>query len=120
MWPWKTNKLCLAPDDNTLILWDLKTGKAIHTLKGHSRTVIHCVALDNQQALSCSSDGSLRLWDLRCGEKLACYHLKGQGYAVIRQGELLDYSENAWEHLEWVVEDGDGGRRHFHFDEIGM
>jgi hypothetical protein len=62
--------------DNTLRLWDMKTGACVRIFKGHEDWV-RCVAIspDGRFALSGSHDKNLRLWDLRTGE---CLHiLKG-------------------------------------------
>jgi WD40 repeat protein len=54
-----------ASADGTLMLWELVSGRVIHTLTGHSSWV-NDVALmpDNRQAISASHDQSLSVWDL--------------------------------------------------------
>jgi len=57
--------------DHTLRLWDLKSGKELRTLKGHTDEV-RAVALtkDGRQAISASFDATIKVWDLNSGEIL--------------------------------------------------
>jgi WD40 repeat protein len=58
--------------DQTLKLWDIKTGACLRTLFGHSAGVRSVAVLpDGQRALSASDDYTLKLWDLATG---ACLH----------------------------------------------
>jgi WD40 repeat protein len=58
-------------DDNTIKLWDAKTGSELQTLKGHSFSV-RSVAFshDSQMVASGSSDNTIRLWDAKSGSEL--------------------------------------------------
>ncbi len=58
-----------ASEDQTLKVWDLKTGRPLRTLRGHSDKVTD-VALspDGRLAVSASWDGTLKLWDLDTGD----------------------------------------------------
>ena len=58
-------------DDNTCILWNLRTGQALQTLRGHTSTV-YAVSItpDGQRAISGSEDGTCILWDLGTGKVL--------------------------------------------------
>ncbi|HIK11185.1 MAG TPA: FHA domain-containing protein [Oscillatoriaceae cyanobacterium M33_DOE_052] len=54
--------------DNTIILWEIATGKQLRTFAGHTWVVNSvCLSADSRLALSGSSDGSLHLWDLATG-----------------------------------------------------
>ncbi|GAB4301168.1 MAG: hypothetical protein Fur0025_41230 [Oscillatoriaceae cyanobacterium] len=54
--------------DNTIILWEMATGKQLRTFAGHTWVVNSvCLSADGCLALSGSSDGSLHLWDLATG-----------------------------------------------------
>lgn len=49
-----------------LRLFDVRQGDQFRTLKGHEAMVWDIIALDEQElAITCSSDKSVRLWDLR-------------------------------------------------------
>nr|AAA96717.1 Met30p [Saccharomyces cerevisiae] len=56
--------------DNTIKLWDVKTGKCIRTQFGHVEGVWD-IAADNFRIISGSHDGSIKVWDLQSGK---CMH----------------------------------------------
>ena len=63
-----------ASRDHTLRLWDLSSGKTLHTLQGHSSSVTAVVVTPNGcRAVSASHDGTLRLWDLERGKEIAAF-----------------------------------------------
>ena len=60
-------------DDDTLKLWDMKTGKCIRTFYGHTQIVRSCCitkpsdAAELPQIISCSADLTLKTWDMATG-----------------------------------------------------
>jgi WD40 repeat protein len=55
-------------------LWDLKSGKTLRTLEGHTDSVFAiAVTSDGLQAVSASPDGTLRLWNLESGKEVATF-----------------------------------------------
>ena len=68
--------LFLASYDNTLKVWDLKTGKETYTLEGH-KSHVSTVAItpDGHYAVSGSDDNTLKVWDLKTGKET--YTLEG-------------------------------------------
>jgi WD40 repeat protein len=76
-------RVALSPDGRyalssyskgTMVLWDVSTGKVVHTYEGNSGfgAVVRSVAFspDGKYALSGGSDGSVRLWDVFSGAEL--------------------------------------------------
>ncbi|MBD2472990.1 NB-ARC domain-containing protein, partial [Nostoc sp. FACHB-145] len=61
-----------ASADKTLRVWDLNTGRCLHTLEGH-KDGVSAVAIipDGRSAVSASADKTLRVWDLNTGR---CLH----------------------------------------------
>jgi len=59
----------VSESSGTLRLWDLESGQTIHTLEGHTDTLM-AVMPDGRRALSASQDNTLRLWDLESGETI--------------------------------------------------
>ena len=57
--------------DQTCILWDLTTGKALQILRGHTSSV-NAVSItpDGQRAISGSNDNTCIFWDLETGQVL--------------------------------------------------
>jgi WD40 repeat protein len=70
-------------------VWNLDSGKELHTLKGHSAWV-NAVAVtpDGSRAISGSSDGTLKVWNLDSGEEL--HTLKGHSDSVIAVAVIGD------------------------------
>lgn len=55
--------------DRTIKIWDLRTGKVLRTLTGHSDSVVAVAfSSDSQQLVSGSKDTTIRIWDLHTGE----------------------------------------------------
>jgi WD40 repeat protein len=73
--------LALSPDgtllasgswDHTIKLWQLETGKLLHTLKGHTDAITAvAISPDGQTLISGSRDRTIRLWDLNASGRLS-------------------------------------------------
>lgn len=62
----KGNFLITGGGEMVLRLFDVKQGDQFRSLKGHEAMVWDIIALDEQElALTCSADKTVRLWDLR-------------------------------------------------------
>lgn len=61
--------------DNTIKLWDVKTGKCIRTHFGHVEGVWD-IAADNFRIISGSHDGCIKVWDLQSGQCIHTFHGK--------------------------------------------
>lgn len=73
---WSVNGVAVTPDgkravsaswDNTLKIWDLDTGSAQCTLRGHDLVSCAAVTLNGRRAVSGSWDSALTVWDLDTG-----------------------------------------------------
>jgi mono/diheme cytochrome c family protein len=57
--------------DDTVRLWDLKSGRSLQRLEGHADAVRGIAfSPDGRRALSCSDDRTVRLWDVQAGKEL--------------------------------------------------
>ncbi|OYD96523.1 hypothetical protein CDG76_07035 [Nostoc sp. 'Peltigera membranacea cyanobiont' 210A] len=64
--------LVSGSNDNTIKVWNLKSGKEIFTLSGHSGQVNSvAVSLDSQTLVSCSYDKTIKIWNLKTGEEIS-------------------------------------------------
>ncbi|KAG0743982.1 hypothetical protein G6F57_001514 [Rhizopus arrhizus] len=57
--------------DNTVRVWDIKRGRLVHLMEGHTQKV-YSVVIDagRNRCMSGSMDSSVRIWDLNTGECL--------------------------------------------------
>ncbi|MEM8484437.1 MAG: NB-ARC domain-containing protein [Bacteroidota bacterium] len=69
-------KAISASSDQTLKLWDLRTGAQLRTFKGH-RDLVHTVSFtpNGKYAVSGSDDLTLKVWDIEQGTNLHTYAL---------------------------------------------
>jgi WD40 repeat protein len=67
-----------ASEDNTLKVWELATGKELHTLSGHTSGV-HGVTVspDGQYVVSASRDKTLKVWELATGRVVMSFTGEG-------------------------------------------
>ena len=83
-------------------MWDLDTGCALRTLKGHSDSVYRvAVTPDGKRAVSASWDKTLKAWDLATGLLIATFYCDAPALCCV----FVD-------HQRIVAGDG-GGRVHF-------
>ena len=76
--PVRVNALAFSPDgrylaagcqDNSILLWDTKSGTVRHHLAGHLCSIISCLAFspDGKRLVSGSEDWTIKVWDLEAG-----------------------------------------------------
>jgi WD40 repeat protein len=63
--------LASGSQNQTVKIWDLATGKEVHTLRGH-KGAVQSVAFspDGKQLVSGSLDETLKVWDLATGAEV--------------------------------------------------
>lgn len=88
-------RLISASLDDTLKIWESKTGKVLMTLRGHRLGVYSVsVSANGHRAISASQDRSLKLWNLKTGKEeatinsaharaIACVVISGDGSQAI-------------------------------------
>lgn len=82
--------LASGNEDNTVGLWDTKTGKPLTTLSGHEGEVSNVTFSPDGKILASMGDDTVRLWDTRTGEHLrALSESKSFGVVFSPDGETL-------------------------------
>jgi hypothetical protein len=72
-----------ASEDQTLRVWNARTGHMQRTLEGHTGHVLDCaISPSGEYVLSCSRDQTVKLWALKSGKCLATLHLDAAVNAV--------------------------------------
>jgi tetratricopeptide (TPR) repeat protein len=83
-------RLATASDDRTVKLWDLQTGEAVLTLRGHTSGVVSlAVSRDGNQIASGSIDYSAKIWSIEGPEGEAAFELSLRRAAVERVQSLF-------------------------------
>jgi WD40 repeat protein len=97
-----------ASDDNTLILWELETGRLLRRFAGHRGPVnVAVFSPDRRAALSASDDLSLILWDLASGQPIRRYTGHSQpitGLALSSDGRTFASTTGDDKIILWRVE----------------
>jgi hypothetical protein len=82
-------------DDETLILWDVATGRQIRTFKGHSGWVrAVSMSKDGKIAISGSDDKTLILWDVATGRILRRLFVKNPVVSLSLAGTKVAVGDN--------------------------
>ena len=93
-----------ASVDQTLKVWDLASGRAEATLRGHAGIVTACaVTPDGRQVVSASVDGTLKVWDLRAGACLLTHRANADYIAIATTATAIiagDATGAVW-FLDW-------------------
>jgi len=67
-----------ASNDRTLKVWNLATGNAEQTLRGHGSGIYDvAVTADGRRAVSASRDRTLKVWNLATGKEMAWVAVDG-------------------------------------------
>ena len=101
------NMVLSGSRDETVRLWDLRTGKCVRTMEGHSESVTS-VDMDShcRTAVSCSWEKTVKLWDLGSGQCTETYemdyvkdvvmHQSGSSFLSMGRTALDGCIVNAW------------------------
>jgi WD40 repeat protein len=64
-------------------VWDIATGELLRTMEGHAEAVERgTVTPDGARIISCSRDGTVRVWGIEAGSEIA-YYLGDPGDAFL-------------------------------------
>jgi WD40 repeat protein len=84
--------------DHTLKVWDVATGREIHTLRGHSQDVSSVkFSSDGKKILSGGWDGAIKLWDVTSGKVIKSIQTKFRSVNTV----------NFYKNDNYVVSTGD-------------
>ncbi|MCP4695894.1 MAG: CHAT domain-containing protein [Gammaproteobacteria bacterium] len=105
-------QLVTASHDNTVRLWDVQSGRVLHTLSGHEDTVWHTVfSPDGTQLVTVSHDNAMRLWNVQSGRVLHTHTLSWHENGFNRAAFSPDVTQLAtvskyWSVVLWDVQSG--------------
>ncbi len=91
------NTLASCSEDTTVKIWDLKSGKCLRTLKGHSNGALS-LQLVGENKLASGADQSIIIWDLQSGQNIRALkgHLGGVwSLQLLANGHLSSGSGDA-------------------------
>jgi WD40 repeat protein len=78
-----------ASKNNTIKVWDIKRGRELHALAGHTNTITAvAISPDGRVAISASGDKTVKVWDVE--EGLELHTLKGHAGALWGVGISMD------------------------------
>jgi WD40 repeat protein len=96
--------------DKTVRVWDVATGKATFTLKGHTGFIDYlCLTPDGKLAVSGSHDKTARVWDLVAGKEKVVFkeHTKTvTATAVSPDGKTVATGDGDGRIVLWAIADG--------------
>jgi WD40 repeat protein/serine/threonine protein kinase/tetratricopeptide (TPR) repeat protein len=98
-------RLAATTPQGTAMIWDMREGKLLHTLRGHQGTVFDLAFSPDARSLAtCGSDRTVRLWDVASGQEALTLrglrHL-GCGVGFSPDGRLLGASDGSQLALIW-------------------
>lgn len=71
--------------DNDVNEYDLRTGKILHSFKGHSAIVTQIeYSSDKSQLITSSTDGTAKIWDIKTGQELLAIILVGKEDYILK------------------------------------
>jgi WD40 repeat protein len=91
-----------------LAVFNVKTGKVLHTMHGHTDIISATVMLDNRHLLSASDDNTLRLWNINNGRCVKVIKVDSpvRTLGLLDGGHVLSASMD--KHLSiWNIEAGE-------------
>ncbi|KAF9079354.1 guanine nucleotide-binding protein subunit beta 1, partial [Mortierella sp. AD031] len=89
-------------DHKEIRLWDLQSGTQDRTLEGHTNNVVSMdYSPDGRRMVSCSGDGTIRIWEMATGESRVIYSDPELGNFVTAVG----YSPRAQQVASCMVSD---------------
>ena len=95
-----------ASEDQTLKVWDARTGEERRTLRGHTIGVNGCaISPAGDYIVSASSDQTLKVWDARTGACLSTLYVNGplNACAFYPDGEhIVAAGDGGVYFLRWV------------------
>eukprot|EP00730_Choanoeca_flexa_P010060 TRINITY_DN1505_c0_g1_i1.p1 TRINITY_DN1505_c0_g1~~TRINITY_DN1505_c0_g1_i1.p1 ORF type:complete len:555 (+),score=172.81 TRINITY_DN1505_c0_g1_i1:150-1814(+) len=75
--------LVSASNDKSLGMWQLKTGRCLHKMTGHSDHVYAARYLESNKVVSCSQDRTLRVWNATRGVSEITYMVPSTGLSLV-------------------------------------
>ena len=106
------NIIASGSNDETINIWDAKTGKLLRTLEGHTRGVNSVkIARDGYTVVSGSDDATIRVWNANTGELLRTlegHKRRVNSVAIALDGRTIvsgsdDSTIMVWDWIDWEL-----------------
>ena len=89
----------------TVAVWDLHTGRRLHTLEGHTELVKTVAVTPNgRYVVSGAHDKTLAVWNLENGELLCKFHAEANLYSCVCAGSTIVAGDSAGNVLFFALE----------------
>jgi WD40 repeat protein len=90
--------------DTTVIVWDLASEQARHTLPEHGMGAVSLIfSPDSARLISGDQQNSIRVWDVATGQLLQTIKGRGNDLALSPDGALLAFKETMDDIVLWEV-----------------
>ncbi|HZV08001.1 MAG TPA: sigma-70 family RNA polymerase sigma factor [Gemmataceae bacterium] len=88
----------LVPDDRTIYLWDIATGKLLRRFLGHTHSILHIAfSPDGKTFISASRDQTIRFWNVATGTEVRRLRCSDDHFVLSPDGRRLATTKSSHE-----------------------
>jgi eukaryotic-like serine/threonine-protein kinase len=99
-------------ENKTVRVWDVVSGRTIHTHRGHSQNVTSLAwSADSRRIASCSEDMTVQVWDAASGSSIFVYYAHSNKVNAVTWSPAGTHIASASEDMTVQVWDASSGRK---------